>query len=85
MMPMLREEIKQIVDASVRETLGHLGFTIDDPHAIQKDMIHLRYARLGQEETSKWIKRTALGVFITGLLYLLWDAVGQAIALKGSA
>lgn len=81
-MPMLRDEIKQIVDASVRETLGHLGFTVNDPHAIQKDMIHLRMARLGQEETMKWVKRTALGVFVTGCLYLLWDAMGNVLVRR---
>lgn len=81
-MPMLREEIKQIVHASVLETLGHLGFTVDDPHAIQKDMIHLRMARTGQEELAKWAKRTAVGICVTGLLYMLWDALGHAILFK---
>lgn len=78
-MPMLREEIKQIVHASVLETLGHLGFTVDDPHAIQKDMIHLRMSRTGQEEMVKWIKRTAVGICITGVLYMFWDALGAAL------
>jgi len=81
-MPMLRHEIKQIVHASVLETLGHLGFTVDDPHAIQKDMIHLRMARTGQEEMAKWVKRTAVGICISGLLYLLWDALAAALLLK---
>jgi len=77
---MLREEIKQIVHASVLETLAHLGVTTDDPHAVQRDMIHLRQIRLGQEESAKWIKRTAIGVFVTGLLYLLWnDLIQQMI------
>jgi hypothetical protein len=71
-MSMLREEIKQIVHASVLETLAHLGVTTDDPHAVQRDMIHLRQLRLGREESSKWIKRTAIGVFVTGVLYMLW-------------
>lgn len=73
-MPMLREEIKQIVHASVREALGALGFTVEDPHAMRQDMIHLRKSRQGQEELAKWITRTAVGVAVTGLLYLLWDA-----------
>ncbi len=79
---MLRDEIKQIVHASVRETLGHLGFTIDDPHAIQKDMIHLRMARTGQEELAKWVKRTAVGICVTGALYMLWDAFVYALAFR---
>ena len=75
---MLREEIRQIVHASVLETLSHLGITTDDPHAVQKDLIHLRRMRLGQEESVKWVKRTAIGVFVTGLLYMVWvDLIHQ--------
>jgi hypothetical protein len=76
---MLRDEIKQIVHASVLQALGHLGFTVDDPHAIQKDMIHLRSSRQAQEEMAKWIKRTTVGICLTGLLYMLWDALGAAL------
>ena len=76
---MLREEIKQIVHASVLETLAHLGITTDDPHAVQRDMIHLRRLRLGQEESAKWMKRTAIGVFVTSGLYMLWAALVQQI------
>lgn len=79
---MLREEIKQIVQASVLETLGHLGFTVDDPHAVQRDMIYLRMHRQGQEELAKWAKRTAVGVFVSGVLYLLWDALGHSLLFK---
>ncbi|PZP85016.1 MAG: hypothetical protein DI582_07195 [Azospirillum brasilense] len=78
-MPMLREEIRQIVHASVQETLGHLGFTVDDPHAIQQDMIHLRRARLGQEELTKGVRRTAVGVGVTALIYMLWDGLRQLL------
>lgn len=81
-MSMLREEIRQVVKASVMETLAHLGITTDDPHAVQKDMIHLRMARLGQEELAKWVKRTAVGVFVTGALYLLWDVVVQNFIIR---
>jgi hypothetical protein len=77
-MSMLREEIKQIVQASVLETLAHLGVTTDDPHAVQKDMIHLRRMRLGQEESVKWVKRTTIGVFVSAVLYMMWvDVIHQ--------
>lgn len=81
-MSMLREEIRQVVKASVVETLQQIGFTMDDPHAIQKDMIHLRMVRIGQEEMTKWVKRTAVGVLVTALLYLLWDAIAHMIIMK---
>ncbi|MFZ4124584.1 MAG: hypothetical protein ACOYJ2_00740 [Rickettsiales bacterium] len=61
-------EIEEVVRVSVHQTLQHLGFTVDDPNAIQKDMIYLRMSRVGREETAKWIKRSAIGVFITGIL-----------------
>lgn len=72
-------EVETIVRASVMETLQHLGFTVDDPNAIQKDMIYLRMSRIGREETAKWIKRSAIGVFISGLLYFLWASVLHVI------
>ncbi len=75
-------EVETIVRASVMETLQHLGFTVDDPNAIQKDMIYLRMSRMGREETTKWIKRSAIGVFITGLLYFLWDSLLHAIQMR---
>lgn len=75
-------EIDEVIRASVHETLQHLGFTVEDPHAIQKDMIYLRMARIGREETAKWIKRSAIGVFITGLLYFLWDSLLNAIQTR---
>jgi hypothetical protein len=77
-------DVETIVRASVMETLQHLGFTIDDPHSIQKDMIYLRMNRMGREETVKWIKRSAIGVFITGLLYFLWDSVLHALQARDS-
>lgn len=72
-------EIDEVVRASVHQTLRHLGFTVEDPNAIQKDMIYLRMTRIGREETAKWIKRSAIGVFITGFLYFLWDSLLTAI------
>ena len=72
-------EIDEVVRVSVRQTLQHLGFTVEDPNAIQKDMIYLRMTRIGREETAKWIKRSAIGVFITGLLYFMWDSLLNAI------
>ena len=81
-MSMLREEIRQIVQASVLETLAHLGFTVDDPNAIQRDMIHLRRLRTGQEEMAGWVKKSAIGVVVSALLYLLWNALSQAMIFK---
>ncbi|MFM9889793.1 MAG: hypothetical protein ACKVOE_03980 [Rickettsiales bacterium] len=81
-MSMLREEIRQIVQASVLETLAHLGFTVDDPNAIQRDMIHLRRLREGQEETAIWIKRSAIGVFVTAFLFVVWDGFLKEVVKK---
>ncbi len=75
-------EIDEVVRVSVHQTLQHLGFTVDDPNAIQKDMIYLRMSRVGREETAKWIKRSAIGVFISGLLYFMWDSLLHAIQTR---
>jgi len=78
-MKMQPYELDEIVRVSVHQTLQHLGFTVDDPNAIQKDMIYLRMSRMGREETIKWMKRSAIGVFISGLLYFMWDSFLNAI------
>lgn len=75
-------EVEEVVRVSVHQTLQHLGFTVDDPNAIQKDMIYLRMSRMGREETIKWMKRSAIGVFITGLLYFMWDSLLSAIQVR---
>lgn len=76
---MLREEIRQIVRASVHETLGHLGFTVEDPHAVQRDMIYLRRARLRMEEIGRTVRGVAIGTVVTGMLVLLWEALGHSL------
>ena len=68
-----------IIKEAVEQTLERLGFTVDEPTRLQADMMYLRKAREGNEEMQKWIRRTAIGVFVTGLLYSLWQGIKQSV------
>lgn len=73
------QALRRIIDETVHQTLEKLGFTIDEPNAIQADMIYVRKARTGSEEVQKWVHRTAVGVAVTGALYTLWQGIRQAV------
>lgn len=68
-------EIRKIVAETVEETLTRLGIAADDPFEVQKDMQHLRAWR----ESVATIKRqglvTAVGIFMTGLIGLVYLAL----------
>lgn len=68
-----------VVKEAVEETLRHVGFTVDAPHQIQADMIYLRKAREGSEEVQKWVRRTAVGVAVSGALFSLWQGIRQSL------
>jgi hypothetical protein len=67
--------LKRIVRESVHETLSSLGFTTEQPHQVQADMMYLRKARIGSDEVAKWVKRTTLSVAVSGLLYALFQGI----------
>lgn len=71
--------LRIIIKETVEQTLERLGFTVDAPHAIQADMIFIRKSREGSEEIHKWIRRTAVGIAVSGVLYSLWKGLKQEI------
>lgn len=70
-----------IVKEAVEQTLERLGFTVDEPNKLQADMIYVRKAREGSEEVQKWIRRTAISVAITGMLYSIWKELKNSMLL----
>lgn len=63
--------LKRIVRDSVHETLASLGFTPDEPHAMQADMLYVRKAREGSDELIRVIRRSAVTIAASGLIYAL--------------
>ena len=72
---MTPEETKIVVHATVLETLTTLGIDMHQPLEMQEDMAWLRQARLGSADVRKWAARTLVGTILTGLSYLIWQAL----------
>ena len=81
MSPSSEAYLKHIVRESVQETLVRMGFTTEEPHELQADMLYLRKSRRGSDEVAKWLRRTVLTTTVSGLLYTLY--AGLRITLRG--
>lgn len=68
---MNKEEVKYVV----HETLTGLGFTVDDPHQMQQDMIYIRQFREGSQAFKRNVSKVFISVSLPGLLYLMWDSI----------
>lgn len=73
---------EELIKKTVHETLTSLGFTIDDPNAVQQDMAYLRKSRTGADDVGKWIKRSAISVAITAFVSVIWIGIQAAFHLK---
>lgn len=79
-------EVKVVVDRAVRQTLITLGLdisTADKMLQAQADFGYLRKQRLGSEEVTKWVKRTAVGACVSGAIYAFWHGFKAAMTAKG--
>ncbi len=75
----LKEAIREAVRDGIEEALTKYGVDTSNPHAMQSDLLHLRKSRQGSEEVTKWIKRSSITVFISGLIVTLWQGIKQMI------
>jgi len=81
-------EIEIIVESAVRKTFITLGADLSDGRSIQelqKDFAFMRRQRVGGEKAAELIKRTAIGSFIGGGAYALWEGCKAILAAKGVA
>jgi hypothetical protein len=70
--PEFREELKDIVAESVRQTLMQLGIASNDPIEMQKDMQHLREWRQTMDSVKSKGMLTIMTMFCTGIAAALW-------------
>ncbi len=73
------EDIRSIVTQAVTETLQNIGFTTNTPNEIQADLVYLRKARQGNDEVTKWVKRSILAILLSGLFLALWEGIKQLL------
>jgi hypothetical protein len=77
-----RQDLELIVKTSVHETLANLGFTPDEPHKVQADMMYLRKKREGADEALLWAQRGIITTLIGAGLFALWN--GLVHLIKGN-
>ena len=76
---MPEEDVREIVQHAVCETLLRLGLRVDDSAEFQADMIYLRKSRKGSDELQRLVRRSALGVCVTALLFAVWEGIKALI------
>jgi hypothetical protein len=65
-------EIKAVVIDAVHETLKSLGVNMDEPFEVQRDFQYLRSWRTAVQTVKTAGLKASVGVFVTGLLGLVW-------------
>lgn len=68
-----------LIRDTVRETLLSLGFSTEDPTALQADMHYLRRIRRGSEEMARVVRHSIVTLIVSTGLYLLWLAVKKVL------
>lgn len=79
---MTEEEMEQIAALVVKKLFFVFGIDPSDPQEVrelQADLIFLRKDRIGQEEMRKWIKRSAIGVAVTSIMYALYLGIAELL------
>ena len=75
------EQLKDVIKASVRETLMALGADVGNPIEMQKDFAHIRKHRLAQDVAGTLVRRVAIITIVTGGVTALWlgfrDMIGK--------
>ncbi len=76
---MIDEDVRHIAReaarAAVEEMLLALGLDADEPKETQADMLWLRRARKGSDDMGRYARRSALGIVVPLLLWLLYEGV----------
>ena len=75
--PEFREELKEIVAESVRQTLMQLGIASNDPIEMQRDMQHLREWRRTMDTIKSKGLLTIIGMFCTGIMAAIWLGIKE--------
>jgi hypothetical protein len=58
----------------VYETLSGIGCDMSEPNKLQADMYYLRKLRCGSEDVTRVVRRSAITISCSTVLFLLWEA-----------
>ena len=77
-----REIARDAAAMAVQEVFYRLGLFVDEPDELReyrKDFAFIRLQRRTSEAIAQHIRKVAIGLVVTGLLYVLWQGVMLAI------
>lgn len=72
---MNRDEVREIVQETVRETLIAIGVDQKDPLAVQQDLAWLRQLRLAAASARGKAAAAMIGILLTAAAAALWTGV----------
>ena len=78
-----RRVAKEGAHEGVREALVHFGVDIADAKSLKEFQANLHFLdkqRRGAEEAGRWIRRGLLLTFVSGLAWIAWEGVKQALS-----
>lgn len=78
-----RAELKELIGEAVTDSFIKIGFKVEDPIELQKDLAHLRFWRTSVEQVQQKSMLAAITVVTTGVLGAFWYGLKAAIAGTG--
>lgn len=77
-----RDQLEDLTADVTKNVLSRMGFDVDDPKEMRKDMAHLRRWRVSVDKVGHVGIVSAVGVFVSGVLAALWVGIN---AMMGRA
>lgn len=78
MPPLETEQVQEVVKLTVHETLTGIGFNMNRPIEVQKDIQHMSKSRVICEKIQMVAITVAVSTVASGVLYAVWNAVTAA-------
>ena len=69
--------------ASTLKTLELLGIDVEQPREMQADLLWLRQARVGSDALNRLAKRTAIGIAVSAVAWIVWAGIKSKFWLPG--
>ncbi len=78
-----REIAREAAAMAVQEVFYRLGLFVDEPDELReyrKDFTFIRAQRRTSEAIALHVRRVAIGLGVTGLIYVIWQGVMLAVS-----
>ena len=69
--------------ASTLKTLELLGIDVEQPRAMQADLLWLRQAQVGSDALNRLAKRTAIGIAVSAVAWIVWAGIKSKFWMPG--